>query len=115
MFDRPLYHAIVLADAGGVIIYWSPGAKRLFGHAAAEVVGQSLDLMVPERHRARHWAGFRAAMASGVSRLEGAVHPGLPVLCADGAERRFPARFGLLVGPDGSALGAIALYAAAGE
>jgi hypothetical protein len=43
----------------------------LFGYSAAEALGQSLDLIIPEHLRASHWRGFEAAMASGLMRLEG--------------------------------------------
>src|SRR5262249_10209445 len=62
-------HAVVLSDRTGRILYWSPGAERLFGHPATEALGQSLDLIVPDAFRARQWARFHRAMASGVFRL----------------------------------------------
>ena len=60
--------AIVATDREGVINFWNPGAERIFGFAAGEAVGQSLDLIIPENLRARHWAGFHEVMATGVSR-----------------------------------------------
>ncbi len=45
-----------------------PGAVRIFGYAADEAVGQSLDIIIPENLRARHWTGFREVMATGKSR-----------------------------------------------
>src|SRR5262249_28160193 len=46
------------------------GAERIFGYAAAEALGQSLDLIIPERLRARHWEGFRRVMQTGKSRYD---------------------------------------------
>jgi PAS domain S-box-containing protein len=46
--------AIIAADRDGVIRFWNPGAERIFGYSASESEGQSLDLIVPERQRARH-------------------------------------------------------------
>jgi PAS domain S-box-containing protein len=60
--------AIVYADREGVIRYWNPGAERLFGFTAAEAMGRSVDLIIPEPQRARHWAGFRKVMDTGESR-----------------------------------------------
>ena len=60
--------AIVYADAAGVIRFWNRGAERIFGFTAAEAVGQSLDIIIPENQRTRHWEGYRAVMKSGVSR-----------------------------------------------
>lgn len=60
--------AIVVADAGGAINLWNPAAERLFGFTQAEALGGSLDLIVPERLRERHWAGYRNTMATGETR-----------------------------------------------
>jgi PAS domain S-box-containing protein len=60
--------AIIATDRDGVVRLWTPGAVRLFGFDAAEVVGQSLDLIIPEQLQGRHWAGFRTVMKTGVSR-----------------------------------------------
>ncbi|WP_338691301.1 PAS domain S-box protein [Bradyrhizobium sp. 26S5] len=60
--------AIVATDARGRITLWNPGAVRMFGFTADEAIGQSLDLIIPEALRARHWAGYRHAMATETSR-----------------------------------------------
>ena len=60
--------AIVAADRDGVIRFWNPGAERLFGYTADEALGRSLDLIVPERLRPRHWEGYARVMATGQSR-----------------------------------------------
>ena len=60
--------AIVATDREGHITFWNPGAERIFGFAANESVGQSLDLIIPENLRARHWEGFHHVMKTGVSR-----------------------------------------------
>jgi PAS domain S-box-containing protein len=60
--------AIVVADGEGIIRFWNPGAERIFGHASGEAIGQSLDIIIPERLRARHWLGYRQVMATGESR-----------------------------------------------
>jgi PAS domain S-box-containing protein len=64
--DSPL--AIVFADRQGIIRLWNAGAERMFGHSAAEALGQSLDIIVPERHRARHWEGWHKVMQTGVTK-----------------------------------------------
>jgi PAS domain S-box-containing protein len=63
--------AIIYADATGVIRLWNPAATALFGFDAAEATGVMLDLIIPERLRDLHWAGYRRAMASGATRLLG--------------------------------------------
>jgi PAS domain S-box-containing protein len=60
--------AIVACDHDGIIRFWNPGAVRIFGFAAEEAVGQSLDIIIPERLRARHWEGYRKTMRTGQSR-----------------------------------------------
>jgi len=60
--------AIVAADTQGVIRFWNPGAERVFCFTAADAVGQSLDLIIPERLRDRHWRGYHEVMRTGQSR-----------------------------------------------
>jgi PAS domain S-box-containing protein len=60
--------AVIVSDRDGVICLWSAGAERMFGFAAAEALGQSLDIVISERLQARHWDGFHKMMASGQSR-----------------------------------------------
>ena len=60
--------AIVVADPDGIIRLWNDGAARMFGYSAAEAAGQTLDLIIPEKLRARHTKGYRETMATGVTR-----------------------------------------------
>lgn len=62
---RTLADAIVVADADGVIRFWNPAATRVFGWEASEALGQTLDLIIPERLRQRHWDGWNGVMATG--------------------------------------------------
>jgi len=57
--------AIIATDTAGAITFWNPGAERIFGYSADFAFGKSLDIIIPERLRARHWDGFRRAMESG--------------------------------------------------
>lgn len=59
--------AIVIADREGRIVSWNAGAQALFGYPAPEAIGAKLDLIVPDRLRARHWAGYEATMRTGHS------------------------------------------------
>jgi PAS domain S-box-containing protein len=59
---------IIFADREGVIRLWNAGAQAVFGYQPEEALGQTLDLIVPERLRERHWKGFRRVMATGVTR-----------------------------------------------
>jgi PAS domain S-box-containing protein len=65
---REAPEAIVVTDAEGIIRLWNHGAERVFGHSAAQTVGESLDLIIPEKLRERHWAGYRQTMATGRTR-----------------------------------------------
>ena len=60
--------AIIATDRDGTITFWNPGAERIFGHPAADAVGRSLDLIIPERLRATHWKGYTEVMRTGKSR-----------------------------------------------
>jgi PAS domain S-box-containing protein len=104
-------HAVVVVDTDGHITRWSPGAEALFGHSAADALGQTLDLIVPGALRARHWAGFwRAMQAPQVKDLAADI----PVLCADGQVKQFPGRLLVLSDGLGFALGAVGIFAAEG-
>ena len=60
--------AILFADREGKIRLWNSGAETMFGYTEKEALGQSLDLIVPERQRARHWEGWVKVMATGVTK-----------------------------------------------
>ena len=77
--------AIVAADQDGIVRFWNPGAERLFGYSAGEAIGKSLDLIVPERLRGRHWEGFQRVMATGESRYGDADLLSVPAQRKDGA------------------------------
>jgi PAS domain S-box-containing protein len=60
--------AIVYADSSGLILFWNHGAERIFGYSAKEAIGNSLDLIMPENLRARHWAAYGETMRTGKTR-----------------------------------------------
>lgn len=76
--------AVVHADAEGLIRVWNAGAERIFGFTEAEAVGQSLDIIIPQGLRARHWDGYRVTMATGQSRYGGGDLLSVPALRKDG-------------------------------
>ena len=57
--------AIIYANREGAIRIWNAGAEVIFGYTATEAMGQSLDLIIPERLRQRHWEGYHRVMATG--------------------------------------------------
>jgi len=60
--------AIIAADREGIIRFWNPGAERIFGYASGAAIGRSLDIIIPERLRKRHWDGYHHVIKSGESR-----------------------------------------------
>ena len=86
--------AIIYADPQGIIRFWNHGAERVFGFAEAEALGQSLDIIVPERLRARHWAGYAATMRSGGTRYGAGQILAVPAMHKDG--RRISIEFTIL-------------------
>ena len=56
--------AIIFADCDGMILVWNRGAETVFGFSGAEVIGSSLDVIIPERFRRTHWEGFHCAKDS---------------------------------------------------
>ncbi|MDF3823280.1 PAS domain-containing protein, partial [Leptospira sp. 96542] len=62
---RGIPEALVFCDLEGTIRFWNAGAEQVFGWSAEEAVGQSLDLIIPERMRKAHWDGFDQAIARG--------------------------------------------------
>lgn len=75
--------AIVVCDANGAITFWNPAAERMFGFAEREALGQSLDLIIPERQRQRHWDGYHKTMQTGQTRYGNDVLR-VPALHKDG-------------------------------
>jgi PAS domain S-box-containing protein len=63
--------AVIVADPGGAIRYWNAAAEAMFGRSAEEALGASLDIVIPEGLRERHWDGFRQTMASGETKYGG--------------------------------------------
>ena len=63
-----MMEAVIHADRQGLIALWNPAAETMFGFSAAEAIGQSLDIIIPEPQRAGHWAGFDVTMATGITK-----------------------------------------------
>ena len=96
--------AIIFADHEGAIRLWNKGAEAMFGYSAAEAEGKSLDLIIPENLRGRHWEGYYKVMASGVTRY------GTELLAAPGIRKdgtRLSLEFSMVIvkGENGAVLG----------
>jgi len=100
--------AVIYANREGVIERWNAAAVAMFGFGAEEVLGQNLDMMIPEHLRKAHWRGFDAAMASGKTRLGGrptltrGVHK-------SGRKMYVEMSFAMVVDEAGAALGSVAV------
>ena len=77
--------AIVYSDREGLIRFWNAGAERVFGFTAEDALGQSLDIIIPERQRQRHWEGYDEVMRTGVSRYGSGDLLSVPALRKDGS------------------------------
>jgi PAS domain S-box-containing protein len=77
--------AIIAADRDGIIGLWNPGAERLFGYDPHEALGQSLNLIIPERLRERHWEGYRRVIRTGQSRYADSDVLAVPAIRKDGS------------------------------
>lgn len=100
--------AIVVADRDGRIHLWNPGAEAIFGYRAEEALGQSLDLIIPERLRGRHWEGYRRVMATGVTRY-GREVLAVPAIRKAGTRLSLEFTIVLLRGESGELLGSAAI------
>jgi len=91
--------AIMFSDRQGIIRLWNRGAERLFGFSAAEALGQSLDLIIPDNLRKRHWDGYLRVMESGTSRYSTEMLSA-PALRKDGT--RISTEFSMIMVKDDS-------------
>jgi len=98
--------AIIAADPKGKIVLWNPAAERIFGFGADEAIGQSLDFIIPERFRERHWKGYRHVMNTGQTKY-GADVLRVPACHKDGRPLSIAFTVALLPSQDGK-VGAIA-------
>lgn len=99
--------AMIFAGTDGMIGGWNPAAEKIFGHTAAEAIGQSLDLIIPERFRNAHWTAYDKALEAGHTKGDGtptitqAIHK-------NGETMYIEVGFRLIVGGEGKPLGAMA-------
>lgn len=78
--------AILYCNSKGIIRLWNKGAEHLFGYSGAEAIGQSLDIIIPERMRQRHWEGYFRVMETGESHYGQYDLLSVPALHKDGSQ-----------------------------
>lgn len=100
--------SIILADREGVIRAWNRASESLFGFTAGEVLGRSLDVIIPERLREAHWQGYDRALASGETKYSGRVMTTRAVH-KDGRKLYVDFSFGMLKDAAGAVVGAMAV------
>jgi PAS domain S-box-containing protein len=92
--------AVVVCDPQGAITYWNAAATRMFGFTEADALGKSLDIIIPERQRQRHWDGYRKTMETGITRYGNDVLR-VPALHKEGKPLSIAFTVALLRTPDG--------------
>lgn len=76
--------AIIYSDKDGLIRFWNKGAERIFGFSKADAIGHSLDIIIPENLRKRHWDGYAETMRTGKTRYGDGDVLAVPALRKDG-------------------------------
>ena len=92
--------AIVITDGEGAIVMWNPACERMFGYTEREALGQSLDLIIPDRLRKRHWDGYNETMRTGVTKY-GTTLLRVPAAHRDGSTLSIAFTVAMLHSPDG--------------
>lgn len=109
---QQLVHAlgdgVIVCDAQGNITFWNAAATRIFGFTDLDAIGQSLDLIIPQRQRERHWDGYHKTMATGETRY-GADVLRVPALHKEGKPLSIAFTVALLHAPDGEVSAIVAL------
>jgi PAS domain S-box-containing protein len=100
--------AIMVCDADGKITLWNAASERMFGFTQAEALGQSLDIIIPQRQQARHWEGYHVTMASGITKY-GASVLRVPALHKDGHTLSIAFTVSLMRGTAGKVEGIVAV------
>lgn len=99
---------VIVCDKGGAIIAWNAAATRIFGFTEDDALGKSLDIIIPERQRQRHWDGYDKTMATGVTRYGNDVLR-VPALHKEGKPLSIAFTVALLHGADGQVTGIAAV------
>lgn len=99
---------IIFADRHGAIRLWNAGAEAIFGYAADEVLGQSLNVIVPERLRSAHWAAFDKAVETGRTKY-GRKVMATRSMQKDGSKLYVDLSFALVTDETGEVVGSVAM------
>ena len=105
---RAFGDGVIVCDAAGTIVFWNAAATRIFGFGEQDALGQSLDLIVPQRQQGRHWDGYHKTMATGQTRY-GTDLLRVPALHKEGRPLSIAFTVALLHGADGKVSGIAAV------
>ena len=100
--------AIVFADKEGIIRLWNSGAEAIFGYSEEEAIGETLDLIVPEKLREKHWEGYSKVMETGVTQY-GSDILAVPALKKDDSRLSVEFTIVLLKNDSGKPIGTAAI------
>jgi len=100
--------AIIVSDANERIVLWNSAATRIFGYSEAEALGQTLDLIVPERQQQRHHEGYSKSMETGTTRY-GTSLLKVPAKHKDGSMLSIAFTVGMLFDENHKANGVVAI------
>jgi PAS domain S-box-containing protein len=100
--------AVIFADCEGAIRLWNHGAETVFGYSASEVLGTSLDVIIPERFRHSHWHGFENAIEKGQTKYKNKVLT-TESIHKDGRKLYVDLSYGLVKADNGAVVGALAM------
>jgi PAS domain S-box-containing protein len=99
---------VIVCDAAGAIVFWNAASTRIFGFTEEDALGQSLDLIIPQRQQQRHWDGYHKTMATGETRY-GADLLRVPAVHKEGKPLSIAFTVALLHGADGKVSGIAAV------
>ncbi len=100
--------AIIFADCSGVVRSWNAGAERIFGFSAEEMIGKSMDPIIPDNQREPHWEGYEQTMKSGRTRYNRNILA-VPALRKDGSRISIEFTIALIRDAAGKLLGPVAI------
>ena len=92
--------AVVVTDGDSRVLMWNPACERMFGYTEREALGQSLDMIIPERLRKRHGDGYAQTMRTGETKY-GTTLLRVPAVHRDGSALSIAFTVAMLHGPDG--------------
>lgn len=101
--------AVILSDRDGVIRHWNDGAVRIFGFTRGEALGRSLDIIIPEGLRQRHWHGYARMMETGVSQHSADELLAVPAVAKDGSKRSIQFTVAPVADEEGRPAGVVAV------